>query len=766
MTELTPELILEATKSLEPLGSLTALKSLNHTGRVGGYLVVWGSPGQKDLTGEYFTPETKLGLDWYNKRPALYHHGLDGVMKAAVIGEIDVLKEDETGVWAEAQLDLRKRYVQVVQKLIDKGVLGWSSGSLPHLVQKAADGRILEWPIVEGSMTPAPAEPRRTEISAIKSAYQELGLDPSRLEVSLGYTQSSEPPEAAAQAASAIQSEGTPDARESQTIEQPAQPDETPSNDQTQEDKDMDTSAVVSAVLDAVLAQLNAQLSDEDKAKVLQAVMAGMQTEQDMSAERSAAVAQQIAPAVGKAVNDFFAAQKAAQDATKAAAALAAKNLFGSVQPANGSQGNGASVQQPNTQPANTQVYSKYQDLSPEDMVYMRLMASKVRGNPRFPWAAKFWQHSEDVIRFDREIADKIQRSNGRHTMTEMAAKAFDVAIKANELSHSTQASYGDEWVPDLWSNQLWRRARLDNTILPLFKTVEMPSNPFELPVEGTDPTVYYVPETTAETELLLSGSGAVIPDSKIGSAKVQMSAKKLALRVGFSAELTEDSIIPVMNIYREQAERAILDSIDYVLLNGDTTNAGTGNINLDDADPADTERYLAMDGLRHSWLVEDTARGVDAGNVAASLALIRQARFAMPSAYAMRPQDIAYIVGGEVYATLLDMPQFLTMDVIGQQATILNGQIGQVDGSPVLVSAQYGLTEADGKASTTANNNIYGQLTAVFRPHWYVGYRRQVVVDVSYLPYYDAYQLTATVRLAFVHQDNDSASGIFELAV
>lgn len=760
MTELTPELILEATKSLEPLSSPTALKSLNDTGRVGGYLIVWGSPSQKDLTGEYFTPQTDLGLNWYSKRPALYHHGLDGVMKAAVIGEIDVLKEDETGVWAEAQLDLRKRYVQVVQKLIDKGVLGWSSGSLPHLVQKAADGRILEWPIVEGSMTPSPAEPRRTEISAIKSAYEELGLDTTALQIS-------ESPEAGEQSAPALQSEGTPDARESQTIEQPAQPDETPSNETTHEDqKDMDTSAVISAVLDAVLGQLNAQLSDEDKAKVMQAVMAGMQTEQDMSAERSAAVAQQAAPLVAKAVNDHFAAIKAARDAANTAAQSAVKNLLANVQPANGNTANGASVQQPNTQPANTQVYSKYQDLSPEDMVYMRLMASKVRGNPRFPWAAKFWQHSEDVIRFDREIADKIQRSNGRHTMTEMAAKAFDVAIKANELSHSTQASYGDEWVPDLWSNQLWRRARLDNTILPLFKTVEMPSNPFELPVEGTDPTVYYVPETTAETELLLSGSGAVIPDSKIGSAKVQMSAKKLALRVGFSAELTEDSIIPVMNIYREQAERAILDSIDYVLLNGDTTNAGTGNINLDDADPADTERYLAMDGLRHSWLVEDTARGVDAGNVAASLALIRQARFAMPSAYAMRPQDIAYIVGGEVYATLLDMPQFLTMDVIGQQATILNGQIGQVDGSPVLVSAQYGLTEADGKASTTANNNIYGQLTAVFRPHWYVGYRRQVVVDVSYLPYYDAYQLTATVRLAFVHQDNDSASGIYELAV
>ena len=54
------------------------------------------------------------------------------------------------------------------------------------------------------------------------------------------------------------------------------------------------------------------------------------------------------------------------------------------------------------------------------------------------------------------------------------------------------------------------------------------------LPIEGADPTVYFVPESTDETQLSL-GSGNPIPDSKIASGKVQLTAKKLALRVGFS---------------------------------------------------------------------------------------------------------------------------------------------------------------------------------------------------------------------------------------
>ena len=162
----------------------TTLKTLNAAeGRVGGYLVVWGSHHQRDLQGEYFTRNTELGLNWYDKRPVLYHHGLDGNLKAAVIGTIDTLLADETGVWAEAQLDLRQRYVRTVQKLVDKGVLGWSSGSLPHLVQVADDGQIKRWPIVEGSLTPAPAEPRRTDVHTLKSAYEALGLDMARLEI-------------------------------------------------------------------------------------------------------------------------------------------------------------------------------------------------------------------------------------------------------------------------------------------------------------------------------------------------------------------------------------------------------------------------------------------------------------------------------------------------------------------------------------------------------------------------------------------------------
>ncbi|MBZ0292555.1 MAG: phage major capsid protein, partial [Anaerolineae bacterium] len=397
----------------------TTLKTISATeGRIGGYLVIWGSPAQRDLQGEYFTQDTDLGLDWYDQRPVLYHHGLDGDLKAAVIGVIDTLTPDETGVWAEAQLDLRQRYVHAVQRLVDKGILGWSSGSLPHLVEVGADGGIKRWPIIEGSLTPAPAEPRRTDVRTIKSAFDALGMDTARL-----------------------------------------------------------------------------KLEHEREVEVaLTPTNGGMQSMQEETTLINETPARKRLP-VGSSA-----------DALK-----------------------------------HIEVGSAYDTLDALDMLhgYMILRATK-----------SFQGVSET---YANALAHKVR-------------KAGMTAIKSDELSYSTQASYGDEWVPDLWSAQIWQKARLENVILPLFRTIEMPSNPFELPIEGTDPTVYFVPETTSENQLTLDASNNPIPDSKVGSGKVQLAAKKLALRVGFSSELVEDAIVPVLNIYREQAMRAIADSIDHVL--------------------------------------------------------------------------------------------------------------------------------------------------------------------------------------------------------
>jgi hypothetical protein len=190
----------------------TRVKALGDTGRVGGYLVVWGDVLRPDLQGEYFTPDTDLGLDWYPRRPVLYHHGLDGDLGPVMIGQIEVMQPDQTGVWVEAQLDMRSRWARAVLDLVRRDALGWSSGSLPHLVDVAPDGHIRRWPVVEGSLTPTPAEPRYTDAVAVKAAFRALGLSTERLEENNGGTMNEETHEGIKRlpAAQTAQHPGTP----------------------------------------------------------------------------------------------------------------------------------------------------------------------------------------------------------------------------------------------------------------------------------------------------------------------------------------------------------------------------------------------------------------------------------------------------------------------------------------------------------------------------------------------------------------------------
>jgi len=137
-----------------------------------------------------------------------------------------------------------------------------------------------------------------------------------------------------------------------------------------------------------------------------------------------------------------------------------------------------------------------------------------------------------------------------------------------------------------------------------------------------------------------------------------------------------------------------------------------------------------------------------------------------MAAQYSAKPSDLAWIVDSSAYAKLLGLTEFLTMEKAGALATAQTGQIGFADGAPVIVSSEMALSDgANGKVNfTTPANNTKGTALCVYRPGWFVGYRRKIAVSVDYLPYYDSYQLTATVRLALINFDTDVAAALYNI--
>lgn len=182
-------------KSLNPDAMLVnygqAVKALPD-GKVGGYLVTFGG---LDMTGDFFDKDTDFGE--YSRLPVLYHHGFDDRLKTRRIGTAEI-KQDEVGLWAEAQLSMRDEYESMIYELAKSGKLGWSSGAAAHVTQRETESKgnhITQWYMAEASLTPCPAEPRNTVI-------------PLKMFLGDNNTTATEPTKGEAETVKTVQSEG------------------------------------------------------------------------------------------------------------------------------------------------------------------------------------------------------------------------------------------------------------------------------------------------------------------------------------------------------------------------------------------------------------------------------------------------------------------------------------------------------------------------------------------------------------------------------
>ena len=114
--------------------------------------VPFGGPDNKDLDNEYFDVETDLHLDRFKDPLILYHHGAGQDQGAEVIGQSLGHEIKPDGVWLKVQLDKASRYAKRVWAAAQRGLAAASSGTVAHLMRRAADGRILDWPLVELSL--------------------------------------------------------------------------------------------------------------------------------------------------------------------------------------------------------------------------------------------------------------------------------------------------------------------------------------------------------------------------------------------------------------------------------------------------------------------------------------------------------------------------------------------------------------------------------------------------------------------------------------
>ena len=280
---------------------------------------------------------------------------------------------------------------------------------------------------------------------------------------------------------------------------------------------------------------------------------------------------------------------------------------------------------------------------------------------------------------------------------TKLAKQIIEKAPVSDHLG----AAMNDGWEQE-FSTRLFGDIREKLIVEPMFTNVNMNAPTMHIPInpeagygEWIDSTLYKDAATS---------TGAAKTHSLLDRTLV---AYKLAAKEYIGYEEEEDSIIPILPIVRDAIIRRMAKSSDKALLLG----TGVGTTNPSTSDPISGLSTLATAGSKVLQAADQPSVATDKVTVD-SLTKTRR----LLGVWGHNPGDVVYIVSHDAYFDLLEDPDFRTMDLVGDRATILTGQIGSANGSPVVVSGEYA-TKGAGAVFVTAlnkSNFIKGQLRSV----------------------------------------------------
>ena len=351
---------------------------------------------------------------------------------------------------------------------------------------------------------------------------------------------------------------------------------------------------------------------------------------------------------------------------------------------------------------------------------------------------------------------DMVDLAIMRSLLTAQQARPQDYdsrALQAWEQSvqramDSTTAGAGDELVGREEARQLWADVNAETAVASLFDTVTMPSNPFDIPLQLGD--VNWYPGT----------ANVAVASTNLTTAKQTLTAYELVGMVPWAYELDEDAVIAMMAEVRATLLRNSAQVLDDIVLNADTSL--TGNINHDGtaltATTAGHAHYLVgFDGLVHLPLVDNTAMRND-HNAAVSADMFNELRRKLGK-YGLRPSELAFVTDVNTFIAVQSITEFQTVDKLGPNATLLTGQLGSVEGVPVVVSEQMALADADGKVTAAGNVASTGRLLLVNRTQWRKGFKRELLIETERDVQRRQNVMVVSMRVAFAERSGSRTS-------
>jgi len=299
-------------------------------------------------------------------------------------------------------------------------------------------------------------------------------------------------------------------------------------------------------------------------------------------------------------------------------------------------------------------------------------------------------------------------------------------------------------------STNIERDIQNELVLAPLFREIPMTSANMIIPILPDSGYAQFTSNQTASGSsphgnLAQRGDTYGSPYGGVDLTERTLSTNKLISQSYLGNETEEDAIMPILPLIRESMVRSHARAIENAILLGNhadgafTSGAFDGLIKMaDDDSDVDTDTGGGAGGIFASG---DKV-------VATDLLALRKNM----GKYGVNPQDVVYIVSQEAYYNLLEDAEFQDANLVGDMATKLSGEIGQVFGSRVLLCDEFASKAATKHAAVAvyARNYVMPRLRGVtIESDYEVANQRRVLVASQRLGFLDLID-GATSKWAF----------------
>ena len=242
-------------------------------------------------------------------------------------------------------------------------------------------------------------------------------------------------------------------------------------------------------------------------------------------------------------------------------------------------------------------------------------------------------------------------------------------------------------------STNIERDIENELVLAPLFREIPMTSANMIIPILPDAGYAEFTSGSAVANDNLDMRSATYGDDAGVTMSERTLSTKKLISQSFLGNETEEDAILPILPLIRESMVRSHARSIENSILAGDDADGvfGTGG--------ASFEGLLHLARNDSDYTQSATAFASDTVTAAELLTMRKNM-----GKYGVNPSDVVYIVSQRTYYELLEDAEFQDANLVGDMATKLSGEIGQVFGSRVLLCDEFA-TPAVAKFAAVAVN-------------------------------------------------------------